>query len=120
MSDKRMAVDFGVWGTVRSVAVGVVVLTIMGAMGVFCIPVLREGSKLRHDIEIKRTALKKQQELHERYNREITDLKTDPEAVIRALREKSKYVKPGEDIYHFDEPEPSGSVPRNTRGPANN
>ncbi len=50
----------------------------------------------------KNAALRKGQDLNQRYNEEILELKTDPEAVERAVRETLKFAKPEETIYSFE------------------
>ena len=102
----KLAVDFGVWGTVRKVAVTLVIAGILVGLGLCYIPILKQTASLQKENEIKREALRKQQALHQRYSEEIVALRTDPEAVERAIRERLHLVKPDEVIFHFESPQP--------------
>ncbi len=102
MADNRLYVDFGVWGTIRKVALSLVAVAVLGGLALWYVPVLKQAAALQKEIEIKRAALKKQQALHQRYSDEINALRTDPEAVERAIREILGYGKPGETRYHFE------------------
>ena len=106
MAYRRLEVDFGIWGTVRKTASALIVIALLGGFALWYVPILKQTGALQRDIEIKRQALKKQQELHQRYNEEIQALKSNPEAVERAVRETLKLAKPNETIYHFELPRP--------------
>ena len=97
-----MDVDFGMWGVVKKIAVGVAVTAIRGALGIWYIPVLRQSTALQKEIDLKREALRQQQEVQQRYMDEILAMRTDREAVERAVRQKLNLAKPDEIIYHFE------------------
>ena len=102
MAYSRFEVDFGIWGTLRKIALLLIVVAVMGCMILWYIPVLKQANALEKEIEVKRQNLKKQQEMHQKYSDEILELKSDPEAVERAAREILKKAKPNETIYHFE------------------
>jgi cell division protein FtsB len=104
MPATQIHVDFGIWGIIRKVAVGTVVVAILIGLGLWYIPVLKQSQKLREEIALKRGKLKQQQELHAKYSAEISALRTDPETVERAVREKLGLIKPFETIYLFETP----------------
>ena len=106
MAYRQLEVDFGIWGTLRKLALTLVVMALIGGMGLWYIPILRQSNALQREIELKRLALKKQEELHQKLSNEIVALKTDPEAIERAIREKLGLVKPNETIFHFESPRP--------------
>ncbi len=104
MAANRIEVDFGVWGIMRKVAVAVFVTAILGVLALWYIPIMRQTNALQKEIEIKRESLKRQQELHQKYNDELHELRTDPEAVEKTIREKLNLIKPNEKIYYFESP----------------
>ena len=102
MAYGRLEVDFGVWGTIRKIALVVLVVGMFAGMVLLYIPVLRQNQRLQREIDLKREALNRQQQLQQQYMEQITALKTDPEAVERAVREKLGLARPNETIYHFE------------------
>lgn len=102
MAYGRLEVDFGVWGTIRKIALVVLGIGMFAGMVLWYIPALRQNQRLQREIEIKREALKRQQQQQQDYMEQITALKTDPEAVERAVREKLGLAKPNETLYHFE------------------
>jgi len=102
MAANRIEVDFGIWGIMRKVAVTLFVTAILGALFLWYIPIIRQTNALQKEIESKRESLKRQQELHQKYNDELHALRTDPEAVEKAIREKLGLAKPNEKIYYFE------------------
>ncbi len=98
----RMEVDFGIWGVVKKVAVMVFVIACLCGLALWYVPVIRQTATLQKEIEIRREALRKQEEIQQRYTEEILAMRTDPEAVERAVRQNLKLVKPNEVIYHFE------------------
>ena len=102
MQQGKLYVDFGMWGIVRKVAVAFFGLVMLAFLVLYYIPTLRETGKLEKEIEEKRAAIKKQQDLQQKYHDEILALRADPEAVVRSAREKLNLVKPEETIYHFE------------------
>lgn len=104
MSYDKLQIDFGIWGAVKKIAVALVIVGILGSLALWYIPILKQTTALQKEIELKREALRRQQQLHQRYSEEIVALRTDPQAVQRAVREKLGLVKPEETIYHFEPP----------------
>ncbi len=102
MADSRLEVDYGVWSALRKVAVAAIVLAGITGLALLYVPILRQRAALEKEIEFKNAALRKGQDLNQRYNEEILELKTDPEAVERAVRETLKFAKPEETIYYFE------------------
>jgi cell division protein FtsB len=98
----RLEVDFGVWSTVRKIALTVLAVGMLAGMVLWYIPALRQNQRLQREIEIKREALKRQQQLQQEYQEQIIALKTDPETVERVVREKLGLAKPNETIIHFE------------------
>ena len=98
----RLEVDFGVWGTIRKVAIVLITLGILSALAAWYIPTLKKISALEKEIELKRVKLKEQEALHRKYEDEIIALKTDPEAVEREARKQLRLAKPEETIYSFE------------------
>ena len=105
MSFEKLHVDFGVWGTIKKVAVTFVVIGLLSCLALWYIPILKQTTALQKDLDLKREALRKEQELHQRYTEEIVALRTDPEMVERVVREKLGLAKPNETIYHFESPQ---------------
>lgn len=109
MRDERLHVDYGVWGTINRVAWTLLILCVSGAIFVFWYaPAIRQSKALQREIEIKREALKQQEALKLKYDEELKALRSDPEAVERAVRERLKLVKPNETIYRVESPKTSG------------
>ena len=104
MSSNRIQVDFGIWGTVRNLAVAVLSLTILAGLAVWYIPVIRQTTALQREIEIKRQELRKQQELNQKYAEEARLLHIDAETIERTSRQKLGLVKSDETIFRFEEP----------------
>ena len=102
MAYDKLQVDFGIWETVKRTAITLAILGILGCLALWYVPVLRQTLALEKEIEIKREALKKQQELHQKYTEEIVALRTDPDTVERMVRDKLGLAKPNETIYHFE------------------
>ncbi len=102
MAYGRLEADFGVWGTIKKVSVVILVLAGVAATAAFYVPTINQAKSLQREIEDKRLALKKQQELHRKYSEEIQALRHDPEAVERAIRENLHLAKPDETIYRFE------------------
>lgn len=96
--------DFGVWRVVRNVALVTVSVGIFVGLALLYIPILKQTNALQREIEVKQEAIKKQQELQQRYSDQILALRTDVEAVEREARRKLGLVKPNETIYHFESP----------------
>ncbi len=110
MPANRLEVDFGVWGTLRKIAITLVVGAILGGLGIWYISILKQTTRLQREIEAKQEIRKKQLEICQKYEEEIIALRTDPDTVERMVREKLGYVKPNETIYIFEPPrEPSRS-----------
>jgi cell division protein FtsB len=97
-----MEVDFGVWGVVRRVAVVLCAIAILGLLALWYVPVINSGHALQKEIEIKREALRKANELNAQLNDQIHALRHDPEAVEREARKRLNLVKPNETIFHFE------------------
>src|SRR3990167_2033343 len=102
MANRKVEVNYGVWGMVRKAAVTVAVVAMLGGLVIWYIPIIKQTDALQKEIGAKRRQLEKQKELHQRYTDEITALRTDPETVERAVREKLNLVRPEEIIYHFE------------------
>ncbi len=103
MAYGRINVDYGAWGIVGKTAWAILITCGITAALVFIyVPSIRQSAALQKEIEIKREALKKQMELQQKYDEELRDLRSNPEAVERAAREKLKLVKPNEMIYIFE------------------
>lgn len=100
----KLRVDFGVWGTIKKIAVMLVVICALGGLASWYIPILKQTTALQKEIEAKREAIRKQEELHQKYTEEIVALRTDPETVEHAVREKMGLAKSNETIYRFESP----------------
>jgi len=94
VSDQKLHVDFGIWGTIRKAAIGVIVVALMCGLAAWYIPIVNQTSTYQKEIEIKKEALKKQLEKQQQYREEIQAFRTDPEVVEKAAREKLNLVKP--------------------------
>ncbi len=104
MACDKLEVDFGVWGTIKKIAVTFAILGLLACLALWYIPILNQTIALQKEIDLKREALRKQQELQQKYTEEIVALRTDSETVEHAVREKLGLVKPNETIYHFESP----------------
>lgn len=104
MTYDKLEVDFGIWGTIKKIAVIFAVLGLLTCLALWYVPIFNQTVALQKEIDLKREALRKQQELHQKYMEEIVALRTDPETVEHAVREKLGLVKPNETIYHFESP----------------
>lgn len=102
MADRTIRVDFGVWGVIRKVAITCVALAILAGLVLWCIPVIQQGQRLQKEIDLKKEALRRQQELHAQYTDEIFRLKNDSDFIERTIRIKTRKVKPNEEIYVFE------------------
>jgi len=67
-------------------------------------PVVRENRVTRESVARLQASLDRQTEEIERLNRELRALRTDYRAIERVAREKFGMCRPGEEIYHFEEP----------------
>jgi cell division protein FtsB len=81
----------------------------LGLVGVVWLgPVYRETRATRESIGRLRTSLERQAQEIERLNRELRELRTDYRAIERVAREKFGMCRPGEEVYHFEEPSAAG------------
>lgn len=80
-------------------------------------PVVRENRVTRESVARLQASLDRQTEEIERLNRELRALRTDYRAIERVAREKFGMCRPGEEIYHFEEP--AGGSPGTETQPAN-
>jgi cell division protein FtsB len=71
-------------------------------------PVYRENRATRESIGLLQSSLDRQAREIERLNRELRELRTDYRAIERVAREKFGMCRPGEEIYHFEEPQAAG------------
>lgn len=71
-------------------------------------PVYRENRATRESIAQLQTSLERQTHEIERLNRELRELRTDYRAIERVAREKFGMCRPGEEIYHFEDPAAAG------------
>jgi cell division protein FtsB len=102
VADQTLYVDFGIWGTIRKVAIGVTVFALMCGLAAWYVPIVRQSAALQKEIEIRREALKKQYERQQQLQEEAQALRSNPDAVEEAAREKLGLVKPNETIYRFE------------------
>lgn len=102
MPEQKLYVDFGIWGTLRKAAIGVVVIALMCGLAVWYVPIVNQSTRLQREIDIRKAALARQQEKQKRYQEQILAFKTNPEAAEQAAREKLGLVKPNETIYRFE------------------
>jgi cell division protein FtsB len=102
VSDQKLYVDFGIWGTVRKAAIAIVVIALMCGLAAWYVPIVRQAAWLQKEIEIKKEAIKVHAEKQRRYMDEIQAFRSNPEVVEKAAREKLGLVKPNEVIYRFE------------------
>jgi cell division protein FtsB len=87
----------------------VFMLACLGLAGaVWLGPVYRGNRATRESIGYLRTSLERQAQEIERLNRELRELRTDYRAIERVARENFGMCRPGEEIYHFEEPPAAG------------
>ena len=92
----------------RTVLILFVMLCLGIAGTVWLGPVYRENRATRESIGHLQASLARQEQEIERLNRELRELRTDYRAIERVAREKFGMCRPGEEIYHFEEP-PAGA-----------
>lgn len=99
-----MKVDLGIWSKLTRVVI--VLLGLAGVLGVavWYLPLISQNEKYRK--EILRLDLQNQRELdtNKVLKGQIEALQHDPKTVERLARERLNYAKPGETIFHFEEP----------------
>lgn len=97
-------------------ALMVFVMACLGITGaVWLGPVYRENRATRESIGHLQTSLERQAREIERLNRELRELRTDYRAIERVAREKFGMCRPGEEVYHFEEP---AAAAKESEGPA--
>ena len=102
MTHSRLKVDFGVWCTVRKVSMLILTIGFGVALSAVYIPIIRQRLALQGAIEKERRELRKKRELNGLYLEEISDLKSNSEAVEHLIREKSRLIKTDETVYRFE------------------
>jgi len=102
MPQTRIDVDYGVWGVVKRVSVIVSVACILSLLALWYLPIIKQSRALERDIEARHQALAKQQQLQQTHIDQLNALRTEHEAVERALRENLRYARPDEKIYRFE------------------
>jgi cell division protein FtsB len=69
---------------------------------------LRTYLDLRSDVERMRAENARLAAENRQHSLEVHALKSDPDAVERAIREELRYIRPGERVYVLEEPKPGG------------
>jgi cell division protein FtsB len=67
-------------------------------------PVMRENRVTREAIGRLQSSIERQAQEIAQLNRELRELRTDYRAIERVAREQFGLCRPGEEIYHFEEP----------------
>ena len=86
----------------RRWAIYAVVVAGLGALSALEPAGLRKGLLLSRDVERMRAENAELAGENARLAREIRDLRTDPAALERAVREELRYIRPGERVYVLD------------------
>jgi cell division protein FtsB len=88
-----------------------VVLCLGLAAAVWLGPVYQQSRATRESIARLQANLARQAQEIERLNRELRELRTDYRAIERVARENFGMCRPGEEIYHFEDPPAAGKAP---------
>jgi cell division protein FtsB len=92
----------------RTVATVVVLVCLAAGAALWLGPVMRENRATRQAIARLQDSIERQTKEIERLNRELRELRTDYRAIERVAREQFGMCRPGEEIYHFEEPAARG------------
>ena len=88
----------------RTVLIVFVMLCLGMAGAIWLGPVYQGSRATRESIGRLQASLERQAQEIERLNRELRALRTDYRAIERVARETFGMCRPGEEIYHFEEP----------------
>jgi cell division protein FtsB len=92
----------------RTILVVFVMLCLGMAGAIWLGPVYQGSRAARESIGRLQISLDRQAQEIERLNRELRELRTDYRAIERVAREAFGMCRPGEEIYHFEEPPATG------------
>jgi|SRR6476659_1203341 len=99
-----MHVDLGIWGKLTRVFIVLLLLTALGGVLVWYLPLIQQNERMRK----KKWALENQvqQELatQRELQRAIKSVEEDPKTVERLAREKLGYAKTNETVIRFEAP----------------
>lgn len=87
----------------------IVVIALAGAGIFFLYPVYKDLRMRRQELQQAREELAAKREKQMALSKKVRNLQNSPEAVESAARERFGYVRPGENVWHYDEPKKSSS-----------
>lgn len=93
----------GILGWLNRLLVVLIVLSVVGAMLLRYVPLIRQNQMMRADVQIQQDKVNALQSEIARLEAEIRALKSDPRTVERRLRELG-YARPDEVVVTFREP----------------
>ncbi len=96
-----MKVDLGIWGKLIQLALFLVVIAVMLLITMTYLPLIHQNENYRREIDQLNNEIQTQEQISEQLRKEIDALKNDPNTVERLAREKLRYARPGETIFHF-------------------
>jgi|SRR5579859_907753 len=99
-----MKVDLGIWSKLTRVVI--VLLGLAGVLGVavWYLPLIYQNENMRKEILRLDVQNQREMETNKVLKGQIDAVQHDPKTVERLARERLNYAKPGETIFHFEEP----------------
>lgn len=106
-----MKVDLGIWGKLTRVAIFLLLLSGILAVGVWYMPVIQHNERLRKRILELEQDVRVEEDRGRALRNAIEAVSKDPKTVERLARERLGYAKPGETVIRFEPPPTTNPTP---------